>query len=100
MDIKVVSEKNNPLLGRKEVKFALKYEGATPAVKDVKMKLVAILNANKELLVIDELAQEFGKMEANGYAKIYESEEAMNSIEKKSIIEKNKIVEEAEEAQE
>jgi len=33
-------------------------------------------------------------MEVNGYAKIYNNEKMMNLIEKKSVLEKNKIEEE------
>ncbi|MDK2790430.1 MAG: small subunit ribosomal protein S24e [Methanothermococcus sp.] len=94
MEIKIVSERENPLLDRKEIKFTVSFEGATPSIKDVKMKLVAILNADKNMLVVDKLDQEFGKMEVNGYAKIYNNEKMMNLIEKKSVLEKNKIEEE------
>ncbi|ABR55324.1 Ribosomal protein S24e [Methanococcus vannielii SB] len=100
MDIKIISDKNNPLLHRREVKFLATFDGATPSIKDVKVKLVAILNAKKEMLVIDTLDQEFGKLEAKGYAKIYEDEKIMNTVEKKSVLEKNKLEEAAEVAEE
>ena len=97
MEIKIISDKENPLLHRREVKFIVEYEGATPSIKDVKMKLVAMLNADKNMVIVDTLNQEFGKMESNGYAKIYNDEKMMNLIEKKSVLEKNKIEEEKEE---
>lgn len=100
MDIKITSDKNNPLLHRREVKFVATFDAATPSIKEVKAKLVAILNANKEMLVVDTLDQEFGRLEAQGYAKIYNDEKIMNTVEKKSVLEKNKSEEAAEVAEE
>ena len=94
MEIKIISDKENPLLHRREVKFIVEYEGATPSIMDVKMKIVAMLNADKNLTVVDSLNQEFGKMESKGYVKIYDDEKMMNLIEKKSVLEKNKEKEE------
>ncbi|AVB76004.1 MAG: small subunit ribosomal protein S24e [Methanococcus sp.] len=96
MDISIISDRNNPLLHRREIKFTVSFDAATPSIKDVKMKLVAVLNANKQVLVVDTLDQIFGKLEAEGYAKIYNDEKAMATIETKSVLEKNKIEEEAE----
>ena len=96
MDISIISDRNNPLLQRREIKFTVSFDAATPSIKDVKMKLVAVLNANKQVLVVDTLDQIFGKLEAEGYAKIYNDEKAMATIETKSVLEKNKIEEEAE----
>ncbi|WP_292460522.1 30S ribosomal protein S24e [Methanothermococcus sp.] len=97
MEIEIISDRVNPLLNRREVKFIVKYEGATPSIKDVKMKLIAMLNANKDMVVINSLNQEFGKMESTGYVKVYNDEKMMNLIEKKSVLEKNKIEEEKKE---
>ncbi len=94
MEIKIVSDKMNPLLHRREVRFIVEYEGTTPSIMDVKSKIVAMLNADKNLTVVDTLNQEYGKMECTGYVKIYDSEKTMNLIEKKSVLEKNKEKEE------
>ena len=49
MEIKIIEEKENPLLNRTEIRFECDYEGeGTPKILDVKHKLVAIVNASKE----------------------------------------------------
>jgi len=91
MDINIKDQKENPLLNRTEIKFDCIYQGeATPKVLDVKNKLVAMLNAKKELLVVDQIKPSFGEGRANGYAKLYDSEESLADIETKHVIEKNK----------
>ncbi|VVB51042.1 30S ribosomal protein S24e [uncultured archaeon] len=77
MKIEVVSERANPLLKRREVKFSVSYAGATPSRKDIREELVKLLHAKAELLVLDRVDNEFGKNSAKGYAKVYENKEAM-----------------------
>jgi small subunit ribosomal protein S24e len=94
MEIKIISDRQNPLLSRREIRFIVAFEGATPTIKDVKLKLAAMLNADKNMLIVDKIDQEFGKLEARGYAKLYFDEKIMNMVEKKSVLEKNKTEEE------
>lgn len=91
MDIDIKDQKENSLLNRTEIQFDCIYQGeATPKVLDVKNKLVAMLNAEKELLVVDQIKPIFGEGRANGYAKLYDSKESLTDIETKHVIEKNK----------
>ncbi|MGC9516928.1 MAG: 30S ribosomal protein S24e [Methanomicrobiales archaeon] len=91
MEIDIKDQKENALLNRTEISFDCIYQGeATPKVLDVKNKLVAMLNAKKELLVVDQLKPSFGEGRADGYAKLYDSEESLADIETKHVIEKNK----------
>ncbi|HIQ31922.1 MAG TPA: 30S ribosomal protein S24e [Methanothermococcus okinawensis] len=96
MEIEVLSERENPLLNRKEIRFLIRHEGPTPTVKDVKLKIAAMYNVDKNLVIVDKIDQEFGKMESRCYVKIYNDENTMKIIEKKSTLEKNKIEEEKE----
>ena len=106
MEIKIIEEKENPLLNRTEIKFECEYEGeGTPKILDVKHKLVAIVNASKELLVVDSMKPGYGVTKAYGLAKVYDSIEKLNIIETDSVIAKNaepeeEVPEEAEEAEE
>ncbi|KZX13128.1 30S ribosomal protein S24e [Methanobrevibacter curvatus] len=91
MDIQIIEEKENKVLKRKEIKFDSIYTGeATPTILSVKSKLVSLLNSKKDLLVVDILQPNFGEAKAAGYAKIYDSVEALNDIETEHVIEKNK----------
>lgn len=90
MDVKIIEDKKNVLLTRREIKFEIIFEGSTPARLDVKNKIAALLNVPLELVVVQKMNNEFGRQLLKGYAKIYESEERMKQIEKSHILERNK----------
>jgi small subunit ribosomal protein S24e len=101
MEINIKDQIKNPLLKRTEIHFECLYQGdATPRVLDIKNKLLAILNADKELLVVDKVIQTFGEGKANCYAKIYDSLESLEKIETKHIINKNQELKNEEKPQE
>jgi len=78
MDVEILNERENPLLGRREVKFRVKYPGVgVPNRQDVRGRLVAFLNSSKELTVLDYLKPEYGRHSALGYVKVYENPDAM-----------------------
>lgn len=93
MEIEILNEKENPLLDRKEIKFRILYEGATPSIKEVRKKLISVLNSKDKLTVVDSIRSTFGGRVAGGYAKVYKDEESMK-VEPKHRIKKNFGVEE------
>ena len=102
MDINVNEKIENPLLNRTEIHFDCIYQGeATPKILDVKNRLVALLDVNKNLLVVDKVKPSYGEGKADGYAKLYDSEENLNKIEMDHVVQKNKEAakEEKEEAE-
>ena len=102
MEINVNEKIENPLLNRTEIQFDCTYQGeATPTVLDVKNRLVATLNVDKNLLVVHNLKPSYGEGKANGYAKLYDTEENLAKIERDHVVEKNtEAVKEDEEAAE
>lgn len=101
MDIEIKDKNENPLLNRTEVHFDCVYNGeSTPKIMDVKNKLVALLDADKDLLVVDKILPKFGEGKAEGYAKLYDSEENLKQIERKHILDKNMEPQEEEEGEE
>jgi small subunit ribosomal protein S24e len=101
MDIEIKEKTENPLLNRTEIQFDCIYQGeSTPKVIDVKNKLVALLDADKNLLVVDKVLPKFGEGKAEGYAKIYDSEENLNKIEAKHVLAKNQEPQKDEESEE
>jgi small subunit ribosomal protein S24e len=98
MEINVNEKIENPLLNRTEIHFDCTYQGeATPKIMDVKNRLVATLDVDKNLLVVHNLKPSYGEGKAIGYAKIYDSEESLAKIEKDHVVKKNAaVVEEAE----
>ncbi len=98
MEINVNEKIENPLLNRTEIHFDCTYQGeATPKIMDVKSRLVATLDVDKNLLVVHNLKPSYGEGKAIGYAKVYDSEESLAKIEKDHVVKKNAaVVEEAE----
>ena len=89
MDIKVLEQKNNPLLQRREVKFSVSHNLGTPSRDEIKGQIAAHLNSKPELVIIERMRSQFGKRETHGYAKIYETVERMKSVETPHIILRN-----------
>jgi len=77
MEVELVEEKNNVLLKRREVKFSVKYAGATPKREEVRNKLIALLDSDKKLTVLDYLKSDYGRQRAEGYVKVYVDAQAM-----------------------
>ena len=95
MEIDIFEEKENKLFNRKEIKFYVDYDGeATPKVLDVKSKLVALLNAKKDVVVVDNVQPHYGEPRALGYAKVYDTVDDLEYIEAKHVIAKNEEPEE------
>ncbi|MHC1757015.1 MAG: 30S ribosomal protein S24e [Methanosarcina sp.] len=89
MDIKILKDKKNALLNRRELDFIVKYEGSTPSRSDIRNKLAAMLNAPLELLVIQRIKTEYGMQESKGYAKLYEDAARMKQVEQEYILKRN-----------
>ena len=101
MEIDIFEEKDNKLFNRKEIKFYVDYDGeATPKALDIKSKLVALLNAKKETVVVDNVQPHYGEPKALGYAKVYDTVEDLEYIETKHVIAKNTEVAESAEDEE
>ena len=89
MEIKVIEERNNPLLNRREIFFKVIHDESTPSRKSVVERLAATMNSKVGLVYVDRLKTEFGKRETHGYAKIYETAERAAQVERAHIIERN-----------
>jgi small subunit ribosomal protein S24e len=98
MKIDIQSQRENPLLHRKEVRFSATYIGAVPSVKDVRAGIVAALHSKDNLTIIDGMGQSYGEKKISGYAKVYADEKAMK-IEPKQRVKKNFAVKEEKKAE-
>lgn len=98
MEIRIIEKKENKLLGRNEIYFEVIHEGEpTPSRKDVRGKLVAMLDLNPEATVIQYIRSYFGSHVSKGYAKAYESKERMMYIEPEYVLKREGLIEEKEE---
>ena len=91
MELEIAEKNDNPLLHRQEVQIVIRHENkGTPKRKEVIQSLSEQLKAKKDLIVIDHLKNKYGKTETQGYAKIYANVEALNRIETKPSIARQK----------
>lgn len=89
MEIKVIEEIENPILNRREIRFAVEHDGPTPSRKSVAEKIAATMGSKMGLVMVDSLKSVFGKRETLGYAKIYETEERAKEVERSYVIARN-----------
>ena len=91
MELEIAEKNDNPLLHRQEVQIVIRHENeSTPRRSEVIQNLSDKMNAKKDLIIIDHLKNKYGKMENQGYAKIYKNIEALNRIETKPSIDRQK----------
>ena len=88
MEIEIESRRENKLLGREEIHFVIKYEGATPRRQKVKEELKKALGL-KGFVLLQYIKPMFGLNQARVYAKVYPSEEEARKIEEDYIIRRN-----------
>ncbi|WP_256296224.1 30S ribosomal protein S24e [Haloarchaeobius salinus] len=103
MDIEILSEEENPMLHRTDVKFEMVHEEATPSRLSVRDSLAAMLNKDADEVVVRKLDTKFGMRKTVGHAKVYDTAERAQDVEQDHMLDRNKIVadeagEEAEEA--
>ncbi|MDE1821143.1 MAG: 30S ribosomal protein S24e [Euryarchaeota archaeon] len=94
MDIKVISEKQNPLLGRKEYLFEVGHEGGpTPKRDDVRKSLAEVLKVPKDRLILEWMRARFGVQRSRGSAHAYDTKELVNKVVRQHILIRNGLKE-------
>jgi small subunit ribosomal protein S24e len=91
MEIRIVSESENPLLKRREVQFEVEHSktGNTPTRLEVKKALADNLKLNSDLLFIKRMKTKTGTSTAVGVANVYDSIEQARFVEPEYIIKRN-----------
>lgn len=90
MEIKIISQKENQLLKRKEVQFHVEHKmGSTPPRLDVKRAVATALKSNVDLVFIKKFETKTGTNTAVGTANLYESIEQARLIEPEYIMKRN-----------
>ena len=94
MDIEISEKKQNPLLGRWEVRFVVQHPNEkTPSRDVIREKLAGQLNAKKANVVVDSMNSVFGKGMTKGYARIYDAPEQLAKNEPHYLLKRNKLEE-------
>jgi len=87
MEIEIVSRKENKVLEREEVYFKIRYEGKTPSRRKVRDNLKNMVGG--KVVIIEYIKPVYGAPEADGYARVYQSEKKAREVEAKHIIDRN-----------
>ncbi|RLF49503.1 MAG: 30S ribosomal protein S24e [Thermoplasmata archaeon] len=97
MEIEVVSERNNPLLRRVELRIRVEHKGKkTPTRDEVREAIAKIKKVQKDRVIVDYLHSEFGWGVSRGYVKIYDTKKDALEIEEEHILIRNGLIEKKE----
>ncbi|MEM3841180.1 MAG: hypothetical protein QXN59_00585 [Candidatus Micrarchaeaceae archaeon] len=86
MEIKILEDKDEKLLGRRSVKFSVAEDAQTVSKEEAKKELCKKLGTNPDLSIVYKVEQTYGVKQAFCYAHIYSSDEALKSSEPKYIL--------------
>ncbi|GAB7092159.1 30S ribosomal protein S24e [Halorubrum luteum] len=91
MDVDIISEEENPMLHRTDIRFETTHEDATPSRLSVRDSLAAKLDKSSDEVVVHELNTKFGMRKTVGYAKVYDTAEDALEVEQQHMLDRNKI---------
>ncbi|MFH1393609.1 MAG: hypothetical protein ABII71_05885 [Candidatus Micrarchaeota archaeon] len=81
METEIKNSSDNPLLGRKEIKAIVSFDGATPNRKELKEAICGKAAANPDLTVLREVNNEFGLKRVTCVVHVYENKETLARVE-------------------
>lgn len=94
MKVEIASKKENPLLERTELSFSAEHAGKpTPNRDEVRAAIASALSVPKERVIVDSMDTEYGKGMSMGYAKVYDTQEAVMKGESRHLLVRNKLAE-------
>jgi small subunit ribosomal protein S24e len=91
MEIKITSQKYNPMLKRKEVDVQIEHGeiGSTPPRKDIRKAVAVELKTDENIVFVKKFETKTGTHTAVGVANIYDSIEQAKLIEPEYIVKRN-----------
>lgn len=72
MDFHIISERQNPVMKRRELFAEIKYTGPTPSKAHIQEHVSAKLSVNPESVEISKILSEHGKSKGKAWIKIWE----------------------------
>jgi len=91
MEVKIISDKENSLLKRKEVHFQIEHSktGATPNRLEIKQAIANVLKIDTSLVFVKKSETKTGTHTVVGTASVYDSIEQARLIEPEYVIKRN-----------
>lgn len=85
MDIKILNQKNNPFLKRKEAECLVNFEQGTPKNEEIKHEIAKALTAHPEVVVINKFVVRAGAKQGKAEVFVYDSKDALEKSIKKKV---------------
>ena len=96
MEIRVLEEKANPLMKRREFSFEVSHaSAATPRREEVRGEFAKVVKAPKDRVIIERMRARYGTATTRGQAVVYESVDAAKAIVREHILVRNGLKEKA-----
>lgn len=90
MEIKVLEEKANPLLKRREFAFEISHPTAgSPKREEVRTEFAKVAKAPKDRVIIERMHARYGTATTRGEAMVYETADAAKEIVREHILVRN-----------
>ena len=95
MEIRVLTEEENKLFNRMEIRFEVVHEGeSTPKLLDVKRLLAQKIGADATHVIIDGFKTLFGIGRSVGDARVYKNMSELKDYEPMYLLKRNKVIKE------
>jgi ribosomal protein S24E len=97
VEIRVLEEKANPLMHRREFSFEVSHAtAATPRREEVRGEFAKVVKAPKDRVIIERMHARYGTATTRGEAMVYETVDAAKAIVREHILVRNGLKEKAE----
>jgi small subunit ribosomal protein S24e len=94
LKFQIENKKENKLLERTEVNFSVEHSGeSTPTRDTIRSTIASAMSVQKERIIIDQMESEYGIGLTKGYAKVYDSPEALTKSERYHLLVRNNLAE-------
>ena len=85
----VISDFENKLLGRREVKLTIENAAATITRVEAKSQVVKKFEAEEDLVIIENIGSRYGNANVTVTASIYDNKETLDKVTAKHIAKRN-----------
>ncbi len=89
MDMKILKERDTPLMSRKRYTLEISEEGATPSRKQIRDMVAIKLKADPNLTIVKHVYPRYGLEKSRCIVNIYEKEEDMKRYEMEGLVKKH-----------
>ena len=73
-ELKIISDKRNELLARREINATFTKEGATPSIIETTKEIAKATGAAEDKILVNQILQKYGTQNSEIIAKIYDKE--------------------------